>query len=185
MRRVNPRLEPVIHTGRLTLRLARAADLDAIVAGIGDIAVSRMLARVPHPYTRTDGADFLAGAVRDAAAGSSLFLIIEREGHLAGGIGIGAMPYVCEFGYWLARKHWGEGLMTEAARALLSYAFDRVGLRLVRSGVFVDNPASLRIQEKLGFRPVGRSWKRSLARGAAVEHTDTVLTPARFRQAMR
>ena len=53
------------------------------------------------------------------------------------------------------------------------------------SGVFVDNPASLRIQEKLGFRPVGRNWKRSLARGAAVEHTDTVLTPARFRQAMR
>jgi RimJ/RimL family protein N-acetyltransferase len=183
MRRVNPRLEPVIETRRLRLRPLREADLDDIVAGIGDLAVSRMLARVPYPYARIDAENFLSKATRNALAGTSFFLIIEREGSFAGALGIGAMPYVSELGYWLARGHWGHGLMTEAADAVLAYGFDRLDLKLVRSGVFVDNPGSLRVQEKLGFQSVGRSMRRSLARGTAVEHIDTVLTRARFRRA--
>jgi RimJ/RimL family protein N-acetyltransferase len=161
----------------------RESDRDDIVAGIGDFAVSRMLARVPYPYGPKDADDFLAKATRNALAGTSLFLIVEREGHLAGGIGIGAMPHVCEFGYWLARPFWGRGFATEAARAVLAYTFEILGLRLVRSGVFADNPASLRVQAKLGFRKVGVGLKRSLARQTEVAHIDTVLVPARFWQA--
>jgi RimJ/RimL family protein N-acetyltransferase len=181
MRRVNPRLEPVIETRRLRLRPLRVTDLDGIVAGIGDLAVSRMLARVPHPYTHVDAAEFLAKATRNAVAGTSFFLIVERKGALAGAVGIGAMPHLSELGYWLARNHWGLGLMTEAAGALLAYAFENLDLKLVRSGVFVDNPGSRRVQEKLGFQPVGRSVRRSLARGTTVAHIDTVLIRARFR----
>jgi len=185
MRRVKPRLEPVIETGRLVLRPLRGTDLGDIVAGIGDLAVSRMLARVPYPYARSDGEDFLGKARRNAVSGRSFFLIVEYDGRLIGGIGIGAMPYICEFGYWLARPHWGKGFATEASRAVLAYGFDVLRLRLVRSGVFVDNPASLRVQHKLGFRRVGVGLKRSLARGSEVAHIDTVLTPARFRQSVR
>lgn len=95
------------------------------------------------------------------------------------------MPYLSELGYWFGRPFWGMGLATEAAAALLGYAFDILSLRLIRSGVFADNPASLRVQAKLGFRRVGASIKRSLARRAEVAHIDTVLTPGRFRQAVR
>ena len=185
MRRVNRRLEPVIETARLTLRPLREADLDDIVAGIGDFAVSRMLARVPHPYSRVDGENFLAKAARNAIAGTSFFLIVEREGRLAGAVGIGAMPYVSDLGYWLGRNCWARGLMTEAAGAVLAIGFDVLGLRLVRSGLFADNPASLRVQEKLGFRRIGLGTRRSLARGTEVAHIDTVLTPARFLRAVR
>ena len=185
MRHVNRRLEPIIETARLTLRPLREADLDDIVAGIGDFAVSRMLARVPYPYSRIDGANFLAKAKRNAITGTSFFLIVEREGRLAGAVGIGAMRYVSELGYWLGRDYWRKGFMTEATREILAYGFDVLGLRLVRSGLFVDNPASLRVQAKLGFRRIGLGTRRSLARGTEVAHIDTVLTPARFLRAVR
>lgn len=185
MRRTKPQLEPTIETARLTLRPLRDSDLDEIVAEIGDLAVSRMLARVPHPYTRAHAEAFFAAATRNAEAGSGLFLVVERNGRVAGGIGLEAMPYTCEFGYWLSRPNWGMGLATEAAAAILAYAFAVLDLRRIRSGYFAENTGSRRVQQKLGFRQIGVSTILSLARGVAVPHIDTVLTSARFRQAVR
>jgi RimJ/RimL family protein N-acetyltransferase len=61
-----------------------------------------------------------------------------------------------ELGYWIARRHWGRGFATEAGRAVLETA--RHSLRLKRLGAshFLDNPASGRVLEKLGFKPTGR-----------------------------
>ena len=185
MRLVKRQLEPRIRTRRLLLRPIGRTDLGDIVAGIGDFAVSRMLARVPHPYGMADAEDHFALARRNAVRGASFYLVIECNGRVVGNMGVGVMPYVCEFGYWVARSHWGQGLATEAAAAVLGYAFDVLGLRLVRSGVFADNPRSFRVQEKLGFRRIGTSERLSLARGSKVEHIDTVLTPARFRETVR
>lgn len=53
-----------IETARLLLRPVAEQDLDAIVAGINDFEVSKMLARVPYPYARRDAESFLA-AIRE------------------------------------------------------------------------------------------------------------------------
>jgi RimJ/RimL family protein N-acetyltransferase len=185
MHRVNPRLDLVIRTRRLTLRPLRESDLDDIVAGIGDLPVSRMLSRVPHPYTRTDAVRFLQASRAGLRGGSGLSLTIEHAGRAIGGIGIHEIPHVLELGYWLRRTSWGSGFATEAARAVLAYAFAALHLPLIRSGYFVQNTGSARVQRKLGFMPVGQSVRHSLAQGTEVAHIDTVLTPARFRQAQR
>ena len=177
---MKPRLDPTIATARLLLRLPRGEDVDDIVAGIGDPAVARMLARVPLPYRRTDGEAFIASARQSAQAGTALCLSIVHGAHVIGGLAIDSLPQPCEFGYWLARPWWGRGFATEAGAAALAYGFDVLGLRLIRSGVYTENRASLRVQRKLGFSAVGRSMRRSLARGSAVPHIDTVLTRARF-----
>jgi RimJ/RimL family protein N-acetyltransferase len=179
---VKRRHAPVLATERLVLRPSRGSDREAMARGLNDAGVARMLARVPWPYTLADADRFLAMAAAEDAR-HNFTRIIERDGRAIGCISLGEMPRVVELGYWLARDSWGVGLATEAARALIAHAFDALGLRLVRSGVFADNAASLRVQVKLGFRPVGRSLRRSLARGSLVAHIDTVLTPARFRQA--
>ena len=75
--------------------------------------------------------------------------------------------------------HWGKGYATEAGRAFLAFLFGELGLDIVRSGVFVDNPASLRVQEKLGFERIGTRMIRCLARGTDIEHIDTILTRER------
>ena len=57
-----------------------------------------------------------------------------------------------EMGWWLARRCWGRGLATEAARCALRDAFERVALERVISVAAVANAASLRVMEKLGLR---------------------------------
>jgi len=167
-----------IETPRLCLRPMAEADVDDLVAEIDDFAVSGMLARVPYPYRRADALAFLDLAKE--YAGSDLALAIAHQERVIGGIGLTGIPAQCEFGYWLGRRHWGKGYATEAAEAFLGHAFGPLGLRFVRSGVFVDNPRSLRVQEKLGFARVGSHPVHCLARGMKVAHIDTVLTRERF-----
>ncbi|MGW7051246.1 GNAT family N-acetyltransferase [Streptomyces sp. NPDC054887] len=60
-----------------------------------------------------------------------------------------------ETGSWLGRAHHGRGIGTEMRAAMLHLAFEGLGARHVTSGAMVDNPASLRVSEKLGYRPDG------------------------------
>jgi 8-oxo-dGTP diphosphatase len=83
-------------------------------------------------------------------------------------------------GYWLGSRWHGHGFMTEAAGCLLEHAFNRHGLSIVRSSVFLDNPASFAVQRKLGFVETseGAIWSRS--RQAMVAKRDTLLTVEAF-----
>jgi RimJ/RimL family protein N-acetyltransferase len=64
-----------------------------------------------------------------------------------------------ELGYMLRRDCWGRGLATEAARLLLDFAFGELGLHRVFAVVGDDNPASIRVLEKLGLRREARHVK--------------------------
>jgi len=57
-----------------------------------------------------------------------------------------------EIGWWLARSHWGRGLATEAARAVLHDGFERAGLDRIVAVAQPANGASRRVMEKLGMR---------------------------------
>lgn len=182
MKRPVARLDPQIETARLVLRPPTEADLDDIVAEINDSDVTRMLARVPFPYGHADAEGFLAWS---RSSRNDLNLVIARQGRTIGCIGLNELSSTCEFGYWLGRAHWRQGLASEAARAFLDYCFSALGLDTIRAGAFSDNPASLRVQQKLGFEPTGISFRQSLGRGSEVEHIDTVVTRARFEEATR
>ena len=183
MRHVTLRLEPRLETERLVLRPLGEDDLDELVAELNDLAVARNLARVPFPYTDADAADFLVASRQRAAEGEDLSLALEHAGKVIGCIGLARLKQDREFGYWLGRAHWGRGLATEAAGAFLAHAFDKLGVETVRSGVFVGNDASLRVQDKLGFARTGTRRVYCLARGVPVDHIDTVLTRAGFQEA--
>ena len=57
----------------------------------------------------------------------------------------------CELGYWLAREFWGQGIMPEAAKEMLRYAFEDLGMTKVWCGYYDGNNKSKRVQEKCGF----------------------------------
>ena len=67
-----------------------------------------------------------------------------------------------EIGWWLAPAYWGRGLATEAARAALHDALERVGLHRIISIARPENAASLRIMEKLGLKPEGKFEKEGV-----------------------
>ena len=71
-------------------------------------------------------------------------------------------------GYWIARQHWGKGFATEACRSLIEIA-RTLKLPRLEASHFIDNPASGRVLEKLGFEPLGIIAPRlSCARGTEV-----------------
>jgi [ribosomal protein S5]-alanine N-acetyltransferase len=159
-------ITPVLHTDRLTLRPFRLSDAGAFVALAGDPAVARMTSDIPHPLHVWQCRRWLRqarGEVRFA---------IERHDELIGGVG-----YFChrqrvgELGFWLGQPYWGEGFATEAARAVVSYAFTHGRLTSLTSANFIDNPASARILSKLAFAANGRMRTMSVARGHEVEGT--------------
>lgn len=160
-------------TRRLLLRPGWAEDAPALARAIADEAIVRNLASAPWPFALRDAEAFLA-APRDPVLPS--FLIFERTGGepaLAGACGLGRRPSGnVELGYWIARPFWGRGLATEAGRQLVEIA-RTLGLARLEASHFLDNPASGRVLDKLGFQPTGLVAPRlSCARGVEI--------PARF-----
>ena len=153
-------------TPRLLLRPGFPEDAHALAMAIGHQAIARNLAVVPWPYTLRDAEAYLASP-RDPVLPS--LLIFERTDaapELVGSCGLGRRPSgSVEMGYWIARSRWGRGIATEACTALIDIA-RTLGLTTLEGSHFLDNPASGRVLEKLGFEPVGIIAPRmSCARG--------------------
>ena len=158
---------PDLATERLSLRHPNHDDVDAIVSIVGEWEVARRLARVPHPYGQADARFFLE---RIVPAEWVWAVTLRGSDALVGSIGLtpeeGADT--AELGYWLSPAHWHQGITTEAARAVVSFGFERLGLPVITSGYFEDNPASGRVLRKLGFVEAGRAMRPCLAVGNEV-----------------
>ena len=154
-------------TPRLLLRPGFPEDAPALAQAIGDEFIVRNLSTAPWPYGIRDAEAFLASA-RDPVLPS--FLVFERTAgapRLIGSCGLGRRPSgAVEMGYWIARSHWSRGFATEACTALLGIA-RALGLPQLEASHFIDNPASARVLDKLGFVSTGLIAPRmSCARGA-------------------
>ncbi|MFD1704546.1 GNAT family N-acetyltransferase [Methylopila henanensis] len=164
--------EPSVRLRRLT-----AADAPAIAGLLGDIAVSRNLGRVPHPYTLGDAEAWLAGLATDR---SGLRAAISVDGALAGVVSLTPAAGALGLGYWLGAPYWGRGIGTLAIRSFVDFAFATTGIGVVEAAHMVDNPASGRVLAKAGFRPYGAMRARSLARRETVEHVTCRLRRAEW-----
>lgn len=60
-----------------------------------------------------------------------------------------------EIGYVLSEKYWGKGIMPEASKAIMKYAFETLGIDVIYTGHAKANTNSQRVQEKLGFKIIG------------------------------
>ena len=142
-------------TARLLLRPGWAEDAGSLAAAIADERIVRNLATAPWPYSLRDAEAFLARP-RDPVLPS--LLIFERTDEaprLVGACGLARRPSGgVELGYWIALPFWGRGYATEAGTALVDIA-RALRLSRLQASCFLDNPASARVLEKLGFKPTG------------------------------
>jgi ribosomal-protein-alanine N-acetyltransferase len=61
-----------------------------------------------------------------------------------------------ELGYELSPVYWGQGYATEAARAMMGFGFEALGLHRICAYTVAENLASQQVMEKLGMRREGR-----------------------------
>lgn len=153
-------------TERLLLRPGWAEDAPALAQAIADEAIVRNLATAPWPYGLADAEAFLSSPKDPALPTFLLFKRTAAEPELVGACGLARRPSgSAELGYWIARAHWSRGYATEAGRHLIEIA-RTLGLPRLEGSHFIDNPASGRVLEKLGFVPTGLTAPRmSCARG--------------------
>ncbi|MEL6521725.1 MAG: GNAT family N-acetyltransferase [Pseudomonadota bacterium] len=161
----------VIKTDRLLLRPFVQDDAPAIVDGIGDLAVARWLRTVPIPYRLEDAETFLASVEGDEGQ----IWAIEGEAGLCGVIGTDE-----ELGYWLRQDHWGRGLVTEAARAVLADWFSNPDAPPITSGYFDGNARSAGVLGKLGFGKRGTQTLHCQALDQDVLSHRMILTPEQY-----
>ncbi|MEA3000279.1 MAG: hypothetical protein QOK17_2112 [Sphingomonadales bacterium] len=143
-------------TERLLLRPGWMEDAPALFAAIAEEAVVRNLATAPWPYRLGDAEAFLSSP---RGPDSPTMLIFRRGAgapELIGTIGFARRPSGhVELGYWIAKRHWNRGYATEAGKAVVRMARESFRIPRLAAGHFLDNPASGRVLEKLGFRPTG------------------------------
>jgi len=148
-----------LDTARFLLRPFTLADADDVTRIVSDRELAATTLNIPHPYEPGMAAAWIAthadGLHRQSPV---VFAVTRRDGdELVGAIGLSleAEHHRAELGYWVARAAWGQGVCTEAARAVLQYGFGVLGLERIFAHHFAGNPASGRVMQKLGMRHEG------------------------------
>jgi ribosomal-protein-serine acetyltransferase len=107
------------------------------------------------------------------------FTIRERAGRrLVGVVGLEALAHLhqsAELGYWLRVDLTGRGFMTEAASAVIAWAFQRANAHRIRVAAATDNHASLGVIGRLGFRFEGIARQAERCQGRWLDHAQFAL----------
>lgn len=162
---------PQLRTERLLLRAYRSNDVDDVFAYATDPEWGRYLP-VPDPYTRRSAEEFVATTILADPETHPMWAIV-HEGRGSGGIDLRVRdPKLGEMGYSIARPLWGRGLTTEAARAVIAYGFETLGLVRIHAYADIRNEASWRVMEKLGMQREGVLRRNRMTKG---EYVDDVI----------
>ncbi|WP_406508530.1 GNAT family N-acetyltransferase [Streptomyces sp. NBC_00212] len=156
-----------IRTPRLELRLPDTELLSELaqVAADGVHAPDRM----PFTFPWTDGSPadrgravyqhVLATIANWSPGDWTLSLAVLHEGKVVGRQDLMASSYAvtreAETGSWLGLAHQGRGIGTEMRAAALHLAFAGLGARAAVSAAMTDNPRSLGVSRRLGYRDNG------------------------------
>jgi ribosomal-protein-alanine N-acetyltransferase len=169
-----PAAVPELTTPRLALRALQVDDAPALLEVLGDQRVTRHHS-MPTLTSLPEARDALAGVGERFRAGEMIRWAIQpRTERLIGTIGL--LHLVAEhrrgeLGYELAHRWWGQGLMPEAAAAVIDYGFTALGLHRIEAGVLVGNrrrpqpPTGCR---RRGFDPPPWPWGRPGGRVASL-----------------
>ena len=152
--------QPTLETERLLLRPLMPDDAPAISRLAGRREIADTTISIPHPYSEEQARQWIAETADRFAQGKSVVfgMQLRNGGNLAGGIGlrdIDTEHSLAELGFWVAVEYWGQGYATEAARAVVGFAFEQLGLNRVYAHHMVRNPASGRALAKLGMKVEG------------------------------
>ena len=168
-----------LETTRLLLRPLRDDDAHAMTSALNNLNVSSNLARVKFPYMLADAQAFIP-LQRGFDPRSKICAITFR---CAPDELIGMVSYEYDinkddaiFGYWLRECCWKMGIMSEAASAIVHYAFTQGQATTLLSAYHNDNPNSWHILRRLGFVETQHTMSFCLAENRNVPSTQLKLT---------
>ena len=144
----------IIETERLILRPWQESDAEDLYTYAKDPEVGPPAGWPPHTSVENS-----REIINTVLSRSETYAVCLKDGKPIGSVGLhlnGSTDMTdrddeCELGYWIGKPFWGQGLIPEAARELLRYAFEELGMRAVWCGYYEGNEKSRKVQTKLGF----------------------------------
>lgn len=147
----------ILETARLILRTWKESDLDAMATIDQDPKVCQYLSAVGTRAGTEAGIERIKKCYEEH--GFCLYAVELKSTHeMIGFVGLSIPSFEAHFtpaieiGWRLSSHHWGKGYATEAAWAVLHYAFLELNLNEIVSFTAVNNQVSRRVMEKIGMR---------------------------------
>jgi len=170
-----------LETERLILREPKLSDWKDIVEGIGNINIAKYLATVPYPYKKKDAYWWLNKEIKlskDKKRESYHFLIeLKYEKKIIGCIGllkINPNYKIAETGSWINKDYHKKGYITEAKIAVNEFAFNKLKLRKLETGIFTENEASNATQKAVGYKYEGTRIKHAVCKATGKIHDENL-----------
>lgn len=161
-------MDKTLETERLVLRPLRRDDAGPIALFSGEFKVAGMHMTIPHPYPPGAAEALIERSLTDPGDDQHFAVAFaeDEERKLIGLMLLRRRPRApsARIGYWIGSPFWGRGYATEAAGAVVDHAFADETLEEIETLVNQDNPASIRVLEKLGFRQSGEGEEYSESR---------------------
>ena len=142
----------IIETERLILRPWHEEDADDLYTYASDPEVGPPAGWPPHTSVENS-----LEIIRTVLSAPETYAVCLKEiGKPIGSIGFHRNDLAedddeYELGYWIGKPFWGQGLIPEASREMLRYAFEDLKMNRIWCGYYDGNEKSRRVQEKLGF----------------------------------
>lgn len=143
--------QPILATSRLVFRPFTHADFDLLATLHRDPEVGRYMGGV---WSDERIAEALARFVAEhAERGHSKWAVFTRDGGFVGRAGVSLWPATgeLELGYSLTPEHWGQGLATEAARAIADWTFAHTSVSRLIAFADLQNYSSQRVLARIGM----------------------------------
>ena len=163
-------LPEVLYEDGLTLRRYQSDDAaavrDAVVESGTDLSLYETWAVAG--FTSKDAADYVGWWVSGWDEGSDYYFGIWQRDHFVGSCGLAGVDRFhgrASLGFWVRSAEIGHGVATSAARAVVGFAFEHLGLHRVEVIAALDNTASRRVAEKAGAREEGILRRRLVLDG--------------------
>lgn len=137
------------------------ADRTSLVQHLQEREIYERTLLIPWPYTLEHADEFISEVTSNAQRRGHVrdWALRESAGALIGGIGLASAgpgrDHAASIGYWLAKPHWGKGIVTQAVKAVVQHAFQHLNLSRIAATIFSGNQASARVLEKAGFHLEG------------------------------
>lgn len=154
---------PILQTRRLSLRAFQPGDAQAVFDSFSQEAVTR--------YVNRGSMQSIAEAEELVKSRASLFeraigirwALVEKinQDYVIGSCGyykLNKDDHSAEIGYDLNSAYWRQGLMTEALKTVIEFAYSEAfffHLNRIQAVTYIDNKASIGLLEKLGFQEEG------------------------------
>ena len=156
---------PILATQRLTLRQLSLDDKQAIFNLRSDSEINKYLDRPPCNSVE-DAENFINKINENINKNMALYWAITLSGqnNLVGTIclfGFSDENESCEIGYELTPNYQGRGIMKEAVKKVVDYAFNTIGVQKIEASLHKDNQRSINLLERVLFRASNKPDKEN------------------------